>query len=80
MLKRTENRFLIDKKKSTIAVNPMTKNGIIKLLVNEQLILRESASTYTNYRDIESGGCECGAWKTSDPNLHEHWCKKYYKG
>lgn len=72
-----EDLFEVDKERSTDILGPFTKDEMIKCISSGGLEYIISASEFTNYRELLSGGCVCGAWRTSNPDLHALYCPRY---
>lgn len=80
--KDRDHVFSIDKDKSTTGrAGPWDKDEFLRLMITGVMTHQPMASVNTDYRNERTGGCDCGAWKTANPDLHSAImpCRKYRK-
>lgn len=76
----SDNLFKVDSKNSTVSAGPFDKKQIFKLLSANLLMPRYTGNSFTNYRQLRTKGCECGAWRSRNPHNHSPMCPLYMKG
>lgn len=71
-----ENDFRCQDHRGTYKLSPMDKDEITSLLRSKSLI-KISLTVYNDFLKLKTNGCTCGAWATSDSNLHSRICAIY---
>lgn len=71
----TEDDYKIVENESTTIIKDFNKEMFIKLLIKEELKSVDKG-WFIKINDLRTGGCNCGAWSTSNPNNHVSWCSK----
>lgn len=76
----SEDLFKVDSKNSTVNDGPFNKIQISKLLSSDLLIPRYIGNAYSNYKQLRTKGCQCGAWRSLNPHNHSPMCPLYTRG
>lgn len=81
IIKEDFDRYVVDKDKSTCKAGPFDRDTMLRYIITGVLIHRPMDSINSNYKEERTGGCDCGAWATTNPDLHSATmpCKKYRK-
>lgn len=75
-----EDLYRVDLDRSTTRYfKKFGKEELVIRIRNGSLEYKPYMSIHVNYRTERANGCECGAWKTTEPNCHSPICK-HYKG
>lgn len=77
--KQDDNLFVTEKDYSTFNLGILNKEEILKLLNSGLLKYSPFDSVTRNYKIARTGGCDCGAWATKNPNMHAFHCTRYVK-
>jgi len=66
-------------KNSTSNMGSFTKNEMTKLIGSGIFVYMPFEHWDQDWHFIRSGGCDCGAASTNNPDKHDFGCKKYKK-
>lgn len=77
ILKVDKDVYTCDKYQSSIEIDDMNEEQMLKLLTKEVLVYIENFNKYVNYSELRTQGCQCGGWMSVDDNCHSFWCKRY---
>ena len=69
--------YEINRNKSTVNAGHWDNTNMRKILGREGLVFKR-VGTYMEYWK-KGNGCECGAWRTLNPDCHVDYCPKYRK-
>ena len=72
-------QYKINEAESTYIIPNFDNDLFFKLLMKEELFLPHESKWYMSITDFRTGGCTCGAWATTNPNLHTFDCRRYFK-
>lgn len=80
ILRQAEEVFIVEEDRSTDKIGgPFNKQELDKLLFSGKMEWYKAGILTTDYKKIRTGGCECGAWATNNPNCHSTKCPQYNK-
>jgi hypothetical protein len=75
IVRRSDDLFEVNIDKSSVFTGDWNKNEMEKILSRDGIVTYK-VNVFGRYW-VKSGGCECGAWRTGDPDCHSNWCPKH---
>lgn len=76
---RDLDRYLCDKKNSTYKLADTNRDGVVRLLINEEIIFIRDFTTWgPTPLAMKTGNCDCGVWVIKDSDyMHDRKCPRY---
>lgn len=75
--KKDAEIYKVDEDRSTIKIGPFNRREMVKMLGSSELQLINDGNWHVNYKETQTGGCTCGAWRVK--TSHAFHCKLYGK-
>jgi hypothetical protein len=80
IVRRTEdNLFEVLADRSSVDTGPFKKKDMERLFSRDLMKIHDPIPGNDNYKFKKSDNCVCGAWATTEPNLHAYYCPKCRK-
>ena len=77
VIERVNDETFVTQKNSTTDMGSFSKEEMIKLISMNIFIYQPLEHWDKDWHNVRSGGCDCGAASTNNPDKHSFGCKKY---